>query len=106
MVGHRLRLAALSCAAIVVFSGLAGCAGAATPTPDSSTPAAEPTTEPTVAPPTDTTKDILFVITANVRAADGRTIGISMSAHAPVASTESEASDLRNSLIDVCGAGT
>ncbi len=106
MVGHRLRLAALSCAAIVIFSGLTGCAEAAAPPRDTAAPTAKPTTEPTVAPPIDKTEDVLFVITANVRAADGRTIGISLAAHAPLASTDKAATDLRNSLVDVCGAGT
>lgn len=106
MMGHRLRLAALSCAAIIVFAGLTGCAENAAPAPDNSAPTTEPTMEPTVKPTADTTDDFLFIVTANVRAADGRTIGVSMAAHAPKASTDSSAADLRNSLIDVCGAGT
>lgn len=106
MVGHKVRFAALTCAAIVVFSSLAGCAETAAPLPDNTAPTVEPTTEPTVAPPADTTEDILFLITANVRAADGRTIGISLAAHAPLASTDEGAADARNALVDVCGSGT
>lgn len=106
MGGQTLRLAGFSLAAAVVISGLTGCAGEATPPPNTVRPSAEPTAAPTTAPSEDPMADILFTITANVRAADGRTIGISMAGHAPIASTSPDAKDMRNKLLDVCAAGS
>lgn len=100
------RFAALSLAAVVVTAGLAGCSPEAAPPTDLGTPTAEPSAPPTEAPSEDSTDDVLFTVNANVRAADGRTIGISMTAHAPLASTDPEAADLRDQLIEVCGAGS
>lgn len=108
MRGKPLRFAAIVLATTVVVTGLVGCAQDATPTVDpniTAEPAPVPTTEPSDAPTVESTNDILFTITANVRAADGRTIGISMAAHAPMKSTDKDAADLRSKLIDVCGAG-
>src|SRR5690606_8956246 len=68
-------------------------------------PSATPSTEPSTQPEPDPQRDVLFTITANVRAVDGTTIGISMAAHSPVASTDPEAVDLKNEFLGVCGAG-
>lgn len=100
-----IRLAGTSVAAVMLVVGLTGCGGEATPEPsdsgavsESPSPSAEPTTDPNA--------DVLFTITANVRAVDGRTIGISMAAHAPLASTDDAAADIRAQFLSVCGAGT
>lgn len=107
MGGQKLRLAGLSIAAVVVLSAVSGCAGGeATQPEETAQPTTEPSVEPSIEPSADPNADILFTITANVRAADGRTIGISMAGHAPVASTSPEAKELRSKLIDVCGAGS
>lgn len=99
------RIAGSALAAMVLVGTLAGCAGNSGPEPseppavsESPTPSAEPTADPTA--------DILFTITANVRAVDGRTVGISMAAHAPVASVDDAASALRAQFLSVCSAGT
>ena len=95
----------MSLAIAVLVSGLVGCAQEAAPAPDVTTPSAEPSNEPTVEPSTESTADVLFVITANVRAADGRTVGVSMAAHAPLASTDSDVVKIRDKFLEVCGAG-
>lgn len=102
---RETRLAALSIASVLALV-LTGCSQDVAPPPDIDTPSTEPSTPPTVEPTAEPTDDILFTVTANVRAADGRTIGISMAAHAPKASTDPDAEELRSKLIDVCGAGT
>lgn len=99
-----LRLAGVSTAALALIVGLSGCAGESTPAPSVSTPVSEAPT-PSAEPTPDETGDILFTITANVRAVDGRTIGISMAAHAPLASTDKAAAELRDKFIDLCGEG-
>ncbi len=68
------------------------------------TPSGEPEPLPSQSTPTepDPMADVLFTITANVRAVDGRTIGISMAAHSPVDSTSSGAAGLRDKFVSVC----
>lgn len=104
MGGKPLRFAAFALAAAVLGTGLAGCAQSAAPPEETAAPTEAPSTPPTAEPTAEPT-DILFTVTANVRAADGRTISISMAAHAPLVSTDPEAVELRNNLIDVCGEG-
>ncbi len=99
------KFAAVSLAAVIAASGLAGCAEEATTVSPSSAPTVEPSSEPTEEPTEEPTADVLVNITANVRAADGRTIGVSMAVHAPLASTDSKAAALREKLLGVCGAG-
>lgn len=99
------RIAGSAVAAIVLVGMLAGCGGTPAPAPTDSGPASvspSPSTDPT----SDPNADVLFTITANVRAVDGRTVGISMAAHAPIASTDVAAADLRTQFLSVCGAGT
>lgn len=100
---NTLRGSALVSLALV--SLLAGCAGAPEPKPTNTEPSAEVT--PTTPPDNgvDETADILFTITANVRASDGRTIGISMAAHQPIASTEPGAAEIRDEFLGLCGDG-
>lgn len=104
MRGTLSTLAVLGLA--ITISGLTGCAAETDSPPDTSTPTAAPTALPTEEPNEESVDDVLFTITANVRAADGRTIGISMTAHAPVESVDPDAAELRDQLIDVCGAGS
>lgn len=100
------RFAAFSLAVAVVMVGLVGCADEATaPVETVAAPDVEPSAEPTVEPSAEATDDVLFNITANVRAADGRTIGISMAAHTPLASTDDAATEIRDELLNVCGEG-
>lgn len=106
MGGHRTRLTVLSFGLAIAAAGLTGCAPEASAPPTTTAPSTEPTAAPSVEPSAEPTNDILFTITANVRAVDGRTIGVSMSAHAAVASTDPQAADLRKKFIDVCAAGT
>ncbi len=106
MGGTRSQFAAFSLALAFGVFGLTGCADGTTQPTDPGTPTVEPTTPPTDEPIDESSDDILFTITANVRAADGRTIGISMAAHAPLGSTDPAAAELRDNLIDVCGAGS
>lgn len=100
-----LRFAAFVFAASIVATGLVGCAEDSAQPVETAAPIEEPTTEPTEEPTAEPTADILFTITANVRAADGRTIGISMAAHSPLKSTDPDAAELRDQFIDVCGEG-
>jgi len=100
-----LRFAVVSTAALALVAGMTGCATEPAPAPSVSAPVTE-TPTPSPEPTADTTADILFTITANVRAVDGRTIGISMAAHAPLASTDKAAADIRAQFLSVCGAGT
>ncbi len=94
----------------VVFAGLvvalAGCGGNAEPAPSSTEPTGESSPSAPPGEQVDPNADLLFTITANVRAVDGRTIGISMAAHQPLASTDPDAADIRDSFLAVCGAGT
>lgn len=101
-----LTVAAFSLATAVVVAGLAGCAAEAAPPSETTAPVEEPSTAPTEEPSPEPTDDILFTVTANVRAADGRTIGISMAGHAPIASTDSDATEIREKLLEVCGGST
>ncbi|MEO6942611.1 MAG: hypothetical protein ABI238_01755 [Terrimesophilobacter sp.] len=99
------RIAGSTAAAIVLVSMLAGCGGTPAPAPSNSVlPSPSPSTS--AGPSINPSADILFTITANVRAVDGRTIGVSMAAHAPLASTDPAAADLRTKFLSVCSAGT
>lgn len=100
-----VRFAAISVAAAMMVAGLTGCAQETATPAEPTAPVEEPSAEPTVEPSANADDDVLFIITANVRAADGRTIGVSLKAHTPVASTASSASKLVDKLISVCGAG-
>jgi hypothetical protein len=85
---------------------LSGCGGqSVVEPPQAEEPSAPPSTEPSTQPQPDPQRDVLFTITANVRSVDGSTVGISMAAHSPVASTDPEAVDLKNEFLSVCGAG-
>lgn len=100
----QVRLMGSAIAVAILVAGLAGCAAEPAPAPSDSGPASV-SPSPSGEPEPDPNADILFTITANVRAVDGRTIGISMAAHAPIASTDPDAADLRAQFLSVCGAG-
>lgn len=97
-----LRVATFSFAVAVAAAGLTGCSAEGTPPPETTAPVEEPTTAPTEEPSPEPIDDILFSISANIRAADGRTIGISMDAHTPLASTDGDATEMRNEFLDMC----
>lgn len=99
----RLVIGALSALCVVVL--LAGCGGEAAPAPEPSETAVEDSPTPSADPEPNPNADLLFTITANVRAVDGRTVGISMAAHEPIASTDPEAAGLVSELLSVCSAG-
>lgn len=100
----RVKLAAASLVAVAVLAALTGCGGEPTTPTQSTTPSVEPSTPP-IEPSVDPNADVLFTVTANVRAADKRTIGITMSVHSSVDSTDPSVSDLRDKFLGVCGAG-
>lgn len=101
----RVRLASGAIGVLVIALLLAGCGGTAAPAPAPSDLPVSGSPSPSAEPEPDANADLLFLITANVRAVDGRTVGISMAAHEPIASTDPNATDLRNEFLGTCGAG-
>jgi hypothetical protein len=82
---------------------LAGCGGQGSTSGESTGKAtAAPSTTPS---PTATATDVLFTISANVRGADGSTIGILMTAHKPLPYSDSGAKTLETSFLGQCGDG-
>ena len=105
MGAYGMRLTGVVVGIVGAAMLLTGCgAPVVTPKPAATTPTPTPSasTEPT---PVPITADVLFVISANVRSVGGRTIGISMAVHAPLASTDPAAKDLKNKFLSVCSAG-
>ena len=94
------RIAGSTVAVIVLVGMLAGCGGEPAPAPTASGPVS-PSLTPSIGPTSDPTADVLFTITANVRAVDGRTVGVSMAAHAPLASTDQYLSDNGSTLMGI-----
>ena len=105
MGASRARLLGSAVLALGLVVGVAGCGGTAEPAPASTEPTVENTPSAPPEDQVDSDVDVLFTITANVRAVDGRTIGISMAAHAPLASTDPDAAEIRQEFLSVCGAG-
>lgn len=105
MGAHKAKLLSSAVLSLCLVAILAGCGGTPEPGPAASEPAPEDTPSAPPEEQPDPNADLLFTITANVRAVDGRTIGISMAAHMPIASTDPEAADLRSEFLSVCGAG-
>ena len=83
---------------------LAGC-GTPVVTPKPTETAPQTSASPTAPAEQPSTEDVLFIITANVRAVGGRTVGISMTAHEPIPSTDKSATTLRDDFLSVCAAG-
>jgi hypothetical protein len=98
-----LARTALVAGAVTLAVLLAGC-GSQTPTPGKSTH--KPITAPS-ATPTSTPKatDALFTIAANVRGADGSTIGILMTAHKPIAYSDASVKPYEDEFLAQCGDG-
>jgi hypothetical protein len=93
--------AAVSFAALLM---LAGCTSAPAAEPVTEpTPTVEPSKEPAAEAPTKR-DDVLFTVSANVRAIDGTTLGISLTGREPVASTDSAAARLVDDFVDQCTA--
>lgn len=107
---RRLTSTALSktLGAIVVAAALsftiAGCSSASTQPEKAPVKSSSPSTTPS-ATATAKPKDVLFTVTANVRGKDGSTIGIELTAHEPVVSTESTAKSLQTEFLGECGGG-
>jgi hypothetical protein len=97
---------ALSAVALVAVLGItmAGCSSTSTETTKAPTKSAAPVVTPS-ASATAEPKDVLFTITANVRGKDGSTIGIQLTAHEPIVSTESSAKTLQTEFLGECGGG-
>jgi len=82
---------------------LAGCTTHSEPTVTPTRPA---TVAPTVAPTTTPkASDTLFTIAANVRAVDGSTIGILLTAHKPVAVSDPAVKAYQSTFLSQCGVG-
>jgi hypothetical protein len=94
---------AIAASAVALTLLLVGCgaqthaAGGPTGT-TTSAPSATPSTTPTA-------DDVLFTISANVRDATGATIGILMTAHKPIAYSDSGVSSYENQFLNQCGDG-
>ena len=83
---------------------LAGCTSAPAAEPVAEpTPTVEPSKEPE---PEKTAEpdDVLFTVSAKVRAIDGTTLGISLTGREPIASTDTAAARLRNDFVEQCAA--
>ncbi len=88
--------------AVVIL--LAGCGTQGATTTGKSTGKA--TVAPSVTPSaTAIASDVLFTISANVRAVDGSTIGILMTAHTPVAYSNAAAKTYESTFLTQCGDG-
>lgn len=104
MGAQRLRTAIAAMGIVGSVFVLSGC-GAQVVAPRPSETAAPPSASATPSAEPAPEIEVLFTITANVRAVDGRTVGISMTAHPPIASTDPEAVEIRDEFLAVCGAG-
>ncbi|MCY7326636.1 MAG: hypothetical protein LH605_10965 [Microbacteriaceae bacterium] len=86
----------------VALLSLAGCTSApaaeSEPEPTATVePSQEPEPEKTAGP-----DDVLFTVSANVRAIDGTTLGISLTGRKPIASTDRAASTLVGAFVEQC----
>ena len=93
----------LGAAGLLLASLLAGCGPTPSATPTArSTPVPSPTASAAGPVKPD---DVLFTVSANVRAKDGSTIAIKLTAHKPLPYSNSDVKDLQKEFIDACGAG-
>ena len=88
---------------VLLVSGCASPAdGEPQPTDGPTTPTTEPTTEPTVEPEPD---DVLFTLSAKVRATDGTVITIGLIAHEPRVWNDPGIADLADEFLQRCAGG-
>ncbi len=100
---RSLATTSLLAGGVALVMLLAGC-GAQGATTGASTGKA--TVAPSATPtPTPTAADVLFTISANVRGADGSTIGILMTAHKPVPYSDPAAKADETAFLGECGDG-
>lgn len=109
MSSRRRTSAAIGAIATAVALSLliAGCSSSSD-TSNGATKTPTKSATPTVAPSATATpepKDVLFTISANVRAKDGSTIGILLTAHKPIVSTSSAVKSLQTEFLGECGGG-
>ena len=86
----------------VALLTLAGCTSAPAAEPE---PTPEPTLEPSQKPEPEKapeSDDVLFTVSAKVRAIDGTTLGISLTGRTPIAATEESAATLVESFVEQC----
>lgn len=92
---------------VVAVLGVSGCAADAAvdvePSESPSTPVSEPS--PTATAP-EPAADVLFTITAEVRATDGTAITIRMVGHEPHVWSSPDVSDLADQFLERCSSGT
>ncbi len=90
--------------AVALTAMLAGCSNAGSGTSSSGKPTAS--VAPTVAPSaTPKATDVLFTIAANVRSAEGATIGILLTAHKPVPYSDPAVKPYETTFLGQCGDG-
>ncbi|MCU1523641.1 MAG: hypothetical protein JWO18_535, partial [Microbacteriaceae bacterium] len=83
---------------------LAGCGSTPSAPKASGSATPSPSTSPSASAGPAGPSDVLFTISANVRAKDGSTIAIKMTAHKPLPYSNSDAADLQKEFLDTCGA--
>lgn len=94
---------ALACTAIL----LSGCGSPGQKSAPQKTAAASHAPTPSAAPTQEPTADVLFTISAKVRSSTGSTIGIQLTAHSPLAASDtSKAKALVTEFLDQCGDGS
>jgi hypothetical protein len=99
----RVTIAGLA-GVILIASVLAGCTG--TGTPGASTAKPSGTLAPTASPTASATaSDVLFTIAANVRSAEGSTIGILFTAHKPIPYSNAAVKPYETTFLNQCGDG-
>jgi hypothetical protein len=88
--------------AILCAMLLSGCASPAPTTPKPTTPAPATAPPQTPSPTPGQPSDVLFTIGATARATDGSRVGITITAHHPVAYSDPKVADLTDDFLDGC----
>jgi hypothetical protein len=102
MVTSSLAKLSLIASGVAVALLLAGCGGGSTVPKATGSASAAPSASPSA---TAKASDVLFTISANVRAVDGSTIGILMTAHKPLPYSDAAAKTYETAFITACGDG-
>lgn len=101
----RAKTVTFAGAGIALVVLLAGCSSSSSMLAGpSGGPSTSPKPSPTATAPT-APKDVLFTIAAKVRDQKGNTIAIQLTAHTPVAYSNSAAKPLITEFVDACGSG-